>query len=75
MDFASARRRPDNGVLFVAAAKQRGIDLKIVDWPLQEARDLYRADLVLIRPDQIVAWRGNSDAAAAQVLERLLGKS
>ena len=23
------------------------------------ARDLYGADLALIRPDQIVAWRGN----------------
>ena len=24
-----------------------------------EIRDLYDADLALIRPDQIVAWRGN----------------
>ena len=30
--------------------------------PGDEARDLYGADLALIRPDQIVAWRGNSAA-------------
>ena len=33
--------------------------LTIVDRPEAEVRDLYEADLALIRPDQIVAWRGN----------------
>lgn len=33
----------------------------LVDVPLAEARDLYEADLALIRPDQVVAWRGSAD--------------
>ena len=42
------------------AAKALGVPLSIVDVAMKEARDLYQADLALIRPDQIVAWRGNS---------------
>lgn len=38
-----------------------------------DARDLYQADLVLIRPDQIVAWRGNSDEAADEIIKSVLG--
>jgi len=39
----------------------------------QEARDLYRADFVLVRPDQIVAWRGNSDTDAQDIIGRICG--
>jgi hypothetical protein len=49
------------------------LPLEVFDLKTQEARDLYGADLVLIRPDQIVAWRGNSDADAQRVLRRLTG--
>ena len=38
-------------------------------------RDLYGADLALIRPDQIVAWRGNSAADAISVLRRAVGRT
>ena len=38
-----------------------------------EARDLYGADFVLIRPDQIVAWRGSSAAQATVVLGQICG--
>jgi hypothetical protein len=41
--------------------------------PNEEARELYGAELVLIRPDQIVAWRGNSSADADAVLRRAAG--
>ena len=44
---------------FIAAAKKRGMKLTIVDRSEPELRALYEADLALIRPDQIVAWRGN----------------
>jgi hypothetical protein len=44
-----------------------------MDLRTAQARDLYGADLVLIRPDQIVAWRGNDDRAAASVLAQLTG--
>ncbi len=49
---------PD-GSAFVKAAASRGMPLTVVDRPEAELRDLYGADLALIRPDQIVAWRGN----------------
>ena len=47
--------------------------LKILDLNSEEARDLYRADFVLIRPDQIVAWRGDSDWDAQEAFRRLTG--
>ncbi|MAI10216.1 MAG: hypothetical protein CBD27_03550 [Rhodospirillaceae bacterium TMED167] len=36
------------------------IPLSTVSLPGEEARALYGAELALIRPDQIVAWRGNT---------------
>ena len=59
-------RAPD-AAFFAAAAKARGVPLAVVDVVSDEARDLYAADLALIRPDQIVAWRGNSAAHADDV--------
>lgn len=54
------------------AAEARGIPLTIFDVPLRAGRDLYEADLALIRPDQHVAWRGtrlpdDCDALMARV--------
>ena len=40
-------------------ARRRGIPLDVLDHPSDAARDLYERDLVLIRPDHHVAWRGN----------------
>jgi 2-polyprenyl-6-methoxyphenol hydroxylase-like FAD-dependent oxidoreductase len=57
-----------------ATARRRGIDLASVTVDSDQARDLYAADYVLIRPDHIVAWRGNSGDAAA-ILQRLLPAS
>ena len=51
-------RAPD-GASFAKAAAARGIPLTMVDRPETEIRDLYEGDLALVRPDQIVAWRGN----------------
>ncbi|MDT5019393.1 MAG: hypothetical protein QOD39_5553, partial [Mycobacterium sp.] len=44
----------------IAAAAQRGIPLRVVDVTDRHARRLYERDLVLLRPDQHVAWRGNA---------------
>ncbi len=44
---------------FRHAASEAGLDLAFVDLDSEEARDLYATDLALIRPDQVVAWRGN----------------
>ena len=61
-------KAPDAAPL-VAAAAARGLPLVLVDLPQDELRDLYEADLALIRPDQIVAWRGN---AVPEDVNRLL---
>jgi hypothetical protein len=42
------------------AAKAHGVPLARCESASKEARDHYQADLVLIRPDQHVAWRGNA---------------
>lgn len=42
------------------AARRQGVPLDIVDVRDEHAHRLYERDLVLIRPDQHVAWRGNS---------------
>jgi 2-polyprenyl-6-methoxyphenol hydroxylase-like FAD-dependent oxidoreductase len=48
-------------------------DLRVVKIDNEEARDVYGADYALIRPDQIVAWRGNDAAAGLEAFRRLLG--
>jgi hypothetical protein len=44
----------------VAAAAQRGLPLAVLDVRSPEASQLYRHRLVLVRPDQHVAWRGDA---------------
>jgi 2-polyprenyl-6-methoxyphenol hydroxylase-like FAD-dependent oxidoreductase len=63
----------DDGAPFIAAASRKGVELTVISVPSQEVRDSYQADLALIRPDQIVAWRGNSSAEASSVFDQLLG--
>ena len=58
---------------FAEAAADMNIDLWIVRLDHAEARTLYGADLALIRPDQIVAWRGQGDRGAADILRRVCG--
>lgn len=66
------RQAPD-AAPFVSAAGSFGMPLTVFDLPTEEARDLYQADLALIRPDQIVAWRGNSARDALRVLRTASG--
>jgi hypothetical protein len=66
------RNAPD-AAPFVAAARASGVPLTVVDVASDEARDLYAASLALIRPDQIVAWRGNTADDAADVLRKATG--
>jgi hypothetical protein len=57
-----------------AAAAKRGMPLKIVDVRENRARTLYERNLVLIRPDHHVAWRGDTvpDHPGA-ILDRIRG--
>ena len=65
--------RGADGRRLIAAAADARLALTVVDLVREDARDLYQADLVLIRPDQIVAWRGNSDENAAEIVGRMVG--
>lgn len=67
---------PDTSA-FEAAAHALSLDLRVLRCPQASLLALYEQPLALIRPDQIVAWRGAlaSDAAtdAAGVLARVTG--
>jgi 2-polyprenyl-6-methoxyphenol hydroxylase-like FAD-dependent oxidoreductase len=60
---------------FVDAAQALGLDLKVVSLDVEAARDLYQAPLALVRPDQIVAWRGGDARRAEDVLRQAAGVS
>jgi hypothetical protein len=48
------------------------VPLTVLDVP--QAREIYGADLALIRPDQHVAWRGNAPPGnAVAVIDRVRG--
>jgi 2-polyprenyl-6-methoxyphenol hydroxylase-like FAD-dependent oxidoreductase len=56
------------------AAQNRGMPLTVLELPRADIRALYGRDLVLVRPDHHVAWRGDrvpSDADA--LMARLIG--
>ena len=60
---------------FITAAKKRGVPLRVLDVTAPWARDLYERNLILIRPDQHSAWRGDdSPVDPAQVLARVIGR-
>ena len=59
---------------FEHEARRLGLQLASLELNSGEARELYGAELALVRPDQIVAWRGNDDGEAAAVLSRLTGR-
>lgn len=58
---------------FASAMEHFSVDLRVVRIADPEIFALYEAPLVLIRPDQIVAWRGKGGAQARQIIGRLLG--
>ena len=58
---------------FESTARAMGLDLQVVRHDSAELLALYEAPMTLIRPDQIVAWRGHDDAQAQAVLSQALG--
>jgi 2-polyprenyl-6-methoxyphenol hydroxylase-like FAD-dependent oxidoreductase len=59
---------------FVEAAARLRLDLTVVNlsaWP--HLRERYGADLVLVRPDQHVAWRGAATSGSDDVMRRATG--
>ena len=59
-----------------APRSRRGVPLTTLDLThLPQARQLYGADLALIRPDQHIAWRGAHDADPVAALARACGQA
>ncbi len=56
------------------AAHRLNVDIKVVNLPLPELRRLYAANMALIRPDQIVAWRGDVADDWFAILSRVLSR-
>ncbi len=72
VDFAGG----DGGRSLIQAATARGLPIEhlVVNDP--HARAIYERDLVLIRPDQHVAWRGNTPPAdSARMIDLVRGYS
>ena len=68
-------REPDAGMDLIRAAEARNIPLTVVDLDDEAMKHLYGADLVLVRPDQHVAWRGKPSGDAPNVLDTVCGLS
>jgi 2-polyprenyl-6-methoxyphenol hydroxylase-like FAD-dependent oxidoreductase len=58
---------------FQRAAEQLGVPMTLVDLGSGGRRDLYEAGLVLVRPDQHVAWRGDGAADPSSVIQMAIG--
>ena len=58
---------------FCKAAANHKVDLKVVRHSSNELAQLYEANLVLIRPDQMVAWRGTDGTKADTLLRQACG--
>ncbi len=70
--LALGGQMPETGP-FEQAARALGLDLRVVHHASPELRVLYEAPLALVRPDQIVAWRGHDASTAHAVLARACG--
>jgi 2-polyprenyl-6-methoxyphenol hydroxylase-like FAD-dependent oxidoreductase len=66
---------PGAGAAAIAdAARRRGVPLRVVDLVGRGLHDRYGAALVLVRPDQHVAWAGDrAPADPSAVIDRLRG--
>jgi hypothetical protein len=67
------KTRADVGAL-AAAANERRVPLSVIDIEEAPIRALYERDLVLVRPDGHVAWRGDTlPADVAELVETVRG--
>lgn len=55
-----------------STAKSVGLLLSVVNVAGEEARELYQSNFALIRPDQIVAWRGDQLPEEPEKIIRVL---
>jgi 2-polyprenyl-6-methoxyphenol hydroxylase-like FAD-dependent oxidoreductase len=74
-DFTLVRVGPGADVNALSAAAARlGVPLRVLDLAhLPRLRTLYEADLLLVRPDQHVAWRGSATPDPIALLRTVIG--
>ena len=56
------------------AFAEAGLELKVVDITDEEARDIYETSLALIRPDQVVAFRGQEISDPRALVAKVSGQ-
>ncbi|GII01535.1 FAD-dependent monooxygenase [Planobispora takensis] len=56
-----------------APARARGVPFTVADLTGEGLFDRYGAPLLVVRPDQHVAWRGSGDADGGRILDTVLG--
>ena len=65
----------DEGLPIIEVAHSLGIPMQSLQLKNEEARELYGADFVLIRPDNHIAWRSNQPPPDPQLLlHQVVGK-
>ena len=73
-DFTLLSFKPEDLAVWADEAQRMGLPLALLECGDPAARDLYGADLVLVRPDHHIAWRGRRDAVAGAVLRMASGQ-
>jgi 2-polyprenyl-6-methoxyphenol hydroxylase-like FAD-dependent oxidoreductase len=75
LDYTLLRFDPSVDVaMMVDAASRRGVPLAVLDVDASRGEDVYTKRLVLSRPDQHVAWRGNEPPAdPVALVDRIRG--
>jgi hypothetical protein len=75
--FTLLRLAPEvDAAPLLETAARRGLPVRLLDLcHLPRLRSRYQADLLLVRPDQHVAWRGASVGDPAAVLGRVVGEA
>jgi len=69
----TGERAAQDAASLAAAIARAGLPLTLLSLPVAQARELYPRRFTLVRPDQIVAWRGDSLAdEPAQLLRRAM---
>lgn len=63
----------DGAAAFTSAAERLGIPLTVVADTAEGGRERYGSPLILVRPDQFVAWAGHQADDAGEVLRRAAG--
>ena len=74
LDFTLLKLVEHDTTRLEGAAEERNVPLAVVRIVSEEARDLYASNLVLVRPDHHVAWRGDDvPDDAADLIDRVVG--